>query len=90
MIVSFSDGVLDLYDGTLSAIDEIALLATTATSAKDIVEALQKRASGTNNPDDVTILAVRRTALQLTPLGRQEVSDLTTASQEMADAHPTR
>lgn len=80
MIVSFSDGVLDLYDGTLTAIDEVALLATTATSAKDIVDALQKRASGTNNPDDVTILAVRRTAQQPIPLARSGASELTTAS----------
>jgi sigma-B regulation protein RsbU (phosphoserine phosphatase) len=62
MIVSFSDGVLDLYDGTLTAIDEIALLATAATSATDIVNAVQMLAAKTNNPDDVTILAVRRTA----------------------------
>lgn len=62
MIVSFSDGVLDLYDGTLTAIDEIALLATAATSATDIVNAVQKLAAQTHNPDDVTILAVRRTA----------------------------
>lgn len=64
MIVSFSDGVLDLYDGTLTAIDEIALLAIAAGSAKDLVDAVSARAAGTANPDDVTILAVRRTAQQ--------------------------
>ncbi|MBG6191204.1 serine phosphatase RsbU (regulator of sigma subunit) [Arthrobacter sp. CAN_A212] len=64
MIVSFSDGVLDLYDGTLSAIDELALLAISASSAKDIVETVQVLASGSVNPDDVTILAVRRSAHQ--------------------------
>ncbi len=61
MIVSFSDGVLDLYDGTLAAIDEIALLATAATSATDIVNVVQKLAAETINPDDVTILAICRT-----------------------------
>ncbi|PVE19211.1 SpoIIE family protein phosphatase [Arthrobacter sp. Bz4] len=77
MIVSLSDGVLDLYDGTLAAIDEIAQLALTATSAKDIVETVQKLALTTNNPDDVTVLAVRRTAEQaarpndLEPSGHQ-------------------
>lgn len=67
MIVSFSDGVLDLYDGTLGAIEEIALLATAATSAEDVVRAVQNRAAGTTNPDDVTVLAVRRS-------GRQEAA----------------
>jgi hypothetical protein len=89
MIVSFSDGVLDLYDGSLTAIDEVALLAAAATSAKGMVEALQKLASGKNNPDDVTVLAVRRTAQQPAPLGRREASELTPAAQELAAAHPT-
>ncbi|MHA7272924.1 PP2C family protein-serine/threonine phosphatase [Arthrobacter sp. TMT4-20] len=77
MIVSLSDGVLDLYDGTLAAIDEIAQLALTATSAKDIVEMVQKLALTTNNPDDVAVLAVRRTVEQpawpndLEPSGHQ-------------------
>ena len=90
MIVSLSDGVLDLFDGTLTAIDEIALLATAATSASGMVEALQKLASGTANPDDVTILAVRRTAQQPTLLGPRESSKLTPASEELADAHPRK
>lgn len=68
MIVSFSDGVLDLYDGTLRAIDEIALLAVSAASAKDIVDTVRVLASGTVNPDDVTILAVRRSAHRTVPL----------------------
>lgn len=79
MIVSFSDGVLDLYDGTLTAIDEIAVLATAATSATDIVHAVQKLAAETNNPDDVTILAVRRTAQQPAPLEHRQSSQLTPA-----------
>jgi serine phosphatase RsbU (regulator of sigma subunit) len=72
MIVSFSDGVLDLYDGTLAAIDEIARLARGARSAKDMVEAVRKRASRRANPDDVTILAVRRNAEQETSRGLQD------------------
>ncbi len=90
MIVSFSDGVLDLYDGTLTAIDEIALLATAATSASDIVDAVQKRAAGTNNPDDVTILAVRRTAQQPAPLDHRKSSQLTAAPHQLAEEHSTR
>jgi sigma-B regulation protein RsbU (phosphoserine phosphatase) len=89
MIVSFRDGVLDLYDGTLTAIDGIALLATATTSATDIVDAVQKRAVGTNNPDDVTILAVRRTAQQPAPLGRREGIQLTPAPHQLAEEQST-
>lgn len=60
MIVSFSDGVLDLYDGTLAAVDEIGQLAVSAGSAEALVEAVRRLAHGSANPDDVTILAVRR------------------------------
>lgn len=60
MIVSFSDGVLDLYDGTLAAVDEVAKLAVRAGSAQDLVDSVRRLALGTANPDDVTILAVRR------------------------------
>jgi sigma-B regulation protein RsbU (phosphoserine phosphatase) len=60
MIVSFSDGVLDLYDGTLAAVDEIGTLAAAAGSAEELVDAVRRRAQGASNPDDVTILAVRR------------------------------
>ncbi|MDZ4353062.1 MAG: SpoIIE family protein phosphatase [Arthrobacter sp.] len=60
MIVSFSDGVLDLYDGTLAAVDEIGRLAVCAGSAEELVDAVRRRAQGSSNPDDVTILAVRR------------------------------
>ncbi|MBP2376194.1 PP2C family protein-serine/threonine phosphatase [Paeniglutamicibacter psychrophenolicus] len=63
MIVSFSDGVLDLYDGTLAAIAEVAELALNADCAQDIVDAVHKMASGNSNPDDVTVLAVRRSEL---------------------------
>jgi sigma-B regulation protein RsbU (phosphoserine phosphatase) len=64
MIVSFSDGVLDLYDGTLTAISEVAELALTAATAQDVVNAIQRRAAGTSNPDDVTVLAIRRSDLR--------------------------
>ncbi len=60
MIVSCSDGVLDLYDGTLGAIDEVAKLACSAASAQDIVNAIRALAELTSNTDDVTVLAIRR------------------------------
>jgi serine phosphatase RsbU (regulator of sigma subunit) len=60
MIVSFSDGVLDLFDGTLAAVDEVARLAVQANSAAEMVQALTALAALDSNPDDVTVLAVRR------------------------------
>ncbi len=62
MIVSFSDGVLDLYDGTLHAIGEVAALACEAASAQEIVDVIRTLATKSGNPDDVTVLAVRRSA----------------------------
>jgi sigma-B regulation protein RsbU (phosphoserine phosphatase) len=54
-----SDGVLDLYDGTLASLDEVELLARSAPNARAIVDALlEKAASGA--PDDVTVVALRR------------------------------
>ena len=60
MIVSFSDGVLDLFDGTLAAVDEIGKLAVSASSAKELVESVQRLAQGSSNADDITVLAVGR------------------------------
>lgn len=63
MIVSFSDGLLDLYDGTLTAINNVAQLALSAASARDIVDLVTARAAENSNPDDVTVLAIRRDPL---------------------------
>ncbi|WP_411734262.1 PP2C family protein-serine/threonine phosphatase [Paeniglutamicibacter sp.] len=69
MIVSISDGVLDLYDGTLAAVAEVAKLACNADSAQGIVDAVKRLASGGSNPDDVTVLAVRRSELNTAHAG---------------------
>lgn len=60
MLVSFSDGVLDLFDGTLAAVDEIGKIAVSASSVKDLVASVRRLAQGSSNPDDVTVLAVGR------------------------------
>ncbi|MFT2693647.1 PP2C family protein-serine/threonine phosphatase [Clavibacter zhangzhiyongii] len=62
LIVTFSDGVLDLYDGTLRAVDRVAELARTAASAEDLVGRITALAEGQANPDDVTVLVLRREA----------------------------
>ena len=60
LIVTFSDGVLDLYDGTLRAVDRVAELARASTSADDLVRRITMLAAGQSNPDDVTVVVLRR------------------------------
>jgi len=60
-LVSVSDGVLDLYDGTLSALTEVEELVRSSTSAQQIVDSLLELA-GSIAPDDVTVVVVRRDA----------------------------
>ncbi|MBC7591104.1 MAG: SpoIIE family protein phosphatase [Salinibacterium sp.] len=59
-LVCFSDGVLDLYDGTLAAVDEIVRITGAAPSAKAVTEALSDIAREQQNDDDVTIVVLRR------------------------------
>lgn len=61
-LVTFSDGVLDLFDGTLDSLDRVAELAHSVGSAQDLVDAVQRLATRSGAPDDVTIVAVRRNA----------------------------
>jgi len=58
-LVTASDGLLDLYDGTLDALDRVAALAMLASSSQEVVDALRTRARGTSS-DDVTVVVVRR------------------------------
>ncbi|WP_043668395.1 PP2C family protein-serine/threonine phosphatase [Clavibacter michiganensis] len=62
LIVTFSDGVLDLFDGTLRAVDHVADLARASASADELVERITALASDQANPDDVTVLVLRREA----------------------------
>lgn len=60
-LIAMSDGVLDLYDGSLAALDNVAALAMLAGSAEEIVQAMRTRARGVA-PDDVTVMVIRRDA----------------------------
>lgn len=60
MLVSFSDGVLELWDGSLAAAEHVGALAASSSSAAELVDAVTRMAIQTSNPDDVTVLAVRR------------------------------
>jgi sigma-B regulation protein RsbU (phosphoserine phosphatase) len=61
MLVSFTDGVLGLFDGTLKSLDKVVDLARSSKDARDVVDrvvALNRRKRG---GDDVTIVAMSRT-----------------------------
>ena len=63
-LVSFSDGLLDLYDGLLSTIEEIATITRDASSAQAMSEVLAALARERHNDDDVTIVALRRDSVR--------------------------
>jgi anti-sigma regulatory factor (Ser/Thr protein kinase) len=54
-LVSVSDGVLDLFDGTLNGLVQAAAIVQESTSAQAVVDALEEIASSQSAPDDVTI-----------------------------------
>ena len=51
--------MLDLFDGTLTALDNVAEIARGCSSAQEIVDAIITRV-GQNADDDVTVLVLRR------------------------------
>lgn len=62
LLLVFSDGVLDLFDGTLDAVRQAAVAASDGRrTAQDAVERIVKLASGAQD-DDVTVVAVHRVA----------------------------
>ncbi len=60
-LVSVSDGVLDLFDGTLAALDEVEAIVRRSESAQDAIDTLVAM-TGRSAPDDVTAVVVRRRA----------------------------
>jgi serine phosphatase RsbU (regulator of sigma subunit) len=60
MIVVFSDGVLDLYDGSLIAIDAVADLARRSEDPQSLVDVFAEESRARAVPDDVTVVAIRR------------------------------
>ena len=59
-LVSVSDGVLDLYDGTLAALDHVALLVRSSGSAQTAAARVAALARRRTLVDDVTVLVVQR------------------------------
>lgn len=61
-LVTFSDGVLDLYDGSLASVDAVADIVRSATSAQQIIDEIARLArQASQAADDLTVLAIRRT-----------------------------
>lgn len=61
VLVSVSDGVLDLVDGTLAGLPPVIEAVRGAASADDAVAAVLRLAAGVRErPDDLTVVAVRR------------------------------
>jgi serine phosphatase RsbU (regulator of sigma subunit) len=61
VVVAFSDGLLDLYDGTLSALDRVVDVVGQCGCAQEVVDRLTALARRTDLlEDDVTVLVIRR------------------------------
>ena len=61
-LVSVSDGVLDIFDGTLASLDRVQEVVVRSTSAQEVVDAIVGLAKNADAPDDVSLLVVRRAA----------------------------
>lgn len=59
-LISFSDGVLDLFDGTLASLEEVADIVRYTATAADAVSVLTLMAEYEEDSDDVVVVAVRR------------------------------
>jgi len=60
MSLAFSDGLLDLFDGTLAALDEIWRMAQAAGSPRAMMAAVRELAGDRPLPDDLTVTSLRR------------------------------
>lgn len=60
VLVCFSDGVLDLFGGSLDTVDRVAEIARDDTRPEQVVERLITLARSVEQEDDVTVIALRR------------------------------
>jgi len=62
-LVSCSDGILDLYDGTVESLRHVAAIAAAATEASTAIGRIRDLADvSDSSDDDVTVLIVKRSA----------------------------
>jgi len=63
MLVSCSDGILDLYDGTLESLRYVADIADASADAAGVMERIRAVITGADlADDDITVIALRRLA----------------------------
>lgn len=60
-VVAFTDGLLDLYDGTLGSLGQITQLARESAHAGDFFDSIRRLATTKIAGDDVTVLFLART-----------------------------
>lgn len=65
LLVSFSDGVLDLYDDLDDTIESVAAIARAGRDPHAVVLALSARADEVPHDDDVTVIAIRRQPVEV-------------------------
>jgi hypothetical protein len=61
-LITFSDGVLDLFDGSFGSFDSVAAIVTESASAADVVRTLTQLAERDSSTDDVVVVVLRRLA----------------------------
>ena len=61
-IVAFSDGVLDIFDGSLDSMAHVATIVAESPSARVAVETLSQLAKERDDIDDVAVVALRRSS----------------------------
>jgi sigma-B regulation protein RsbU (phosphoserine phosphatase) len=62
-LISCSDGILDLYDGTVESLQHVAAIVAQRPSVDDVVSHIRALAEAVeSNDDDITVLVVRRLA----------------------------
>jgi hypothetical protein len=59
-LMCLSDGMLDIFDGRLDALDELGDVALAGETAEEVVDLIRQMAERWKTPDDVTALVVRR------------------------------
>jgi serine phosphatase RsbU (regulator of sigma subunit) len=60
--LSFTDGVLELFGGTFAGFHDVAALMSASTDTAEFIEEIRRRAEAMPTVDDVTVIALRRTA----------------------------
>jgi hypothetical protein len=59
-LIAFTDGLLDLYTGTLDSLEDIARLVRTGDAAADVLARIDRLVRRSSPDDDVTAVVVRR------------------------------